>query len=72
MINDYILYYGKGIEHYKRDRFVIHIFIKDKIKRKNYCSIRPVCCLIYESGFLLLYVILFFHESVIDFALLLS
>ena len=35
MINDYILYYGKGIEHYKRDRFVIHIFIKDKIKRKK-------------------------------------
>jgi len=35
MMNDYILYYGKGIEHYKRDRFGIHIFIKDKIKRKK-------------------------------------
>ena len=56
MINDYILYYGKGIEHYKRDRFVIHIFIKDKIKKKK--SSHPVCCLIYESGLLLLHVIL--------------
>ena len=22
MMNDYVLYYGKGVEHFKRDRFV--------------------------------------------------
>ena len=36
MINDYILYYGKGIEQFKRDRFVNHlsnVYFVNYIKR---------------------------------------